>query len=550
MTRSCCYDPITPYASVLLQSSRLFVYHTVGLTGCVVPLHIVGNMVMHGHDPTPLMDEGGPQSNPGSNQPMLLSPIEIAGYAKGVESPTARHANVLVGNVSKAASDEKRMGDSAVNGNGIQRQRSFDSKLSDLERMLAVRQKMDPDSPKIFDDIIRTQIETLVPAFDMENRESSMARYVKRLAEMRKCIFSQWKPMDNNGWNGDCDHSTKRIDQIMAELMRIMDVESNSGLERDLDPLTALESLSNTKDELFDKHGLEKNVDALIEQKLRALSLAQHSQYQASHSCPVLSVIPTNSRVVQTVDAFNRGRAEAVQMYRAPKDKAADLQIQVADLRKDLELANEKIHQAQSDHSLNVGILASNANAWATPPSSSVPTQCTPSIFNPSVPDTIRAPVEVINYGPSLPGPRPIEVPTSSFPHVVSYTPPSDPRYATPGGLFGKPIIKPVDQRYHGHGTGYDLGGYHRSNFGLFNTGFRPMETQMPLPPLNMPPPADFHAVEPTGSGPPNNTNVWPAFTSMPPSAQMQAFNEGHKQMREASIIQSRGSHGFTRTNQ
>lgn len=252
-------------------------------------------MVIHGHDPIPLMNEGGLQSNLGSCQPMLHPPIEIAGNTKVIDSPTTRHANVLARNASAVASDEKRMDDSAVNENAsIQKEHSFDSKLSDLDRMLVLPQRLNPDSREAFDDIIRTQIESLAPAVGMENRESSIVRYVKRLASIRMYILSQWKSKDHNGWNGDCEHSIKLIDQMMAGLMRTIDVQSNSGLERDLDPLTALESLSDIKGDLFDKHGLEKNVDALIEQKIRALSLAQHSQIQASRSCPVGSLIPTD----------------------------------------------------------------------------------------------------------------------------------------------------------------------------------------------------------------------------------------------------------------
>lgn len=478
----------------------------MAIHGGPIPLMNDGNF-QSDHDNPPVYN-GLPRANFDTKQPVLRSPIEIAGKGKGIEVSTTRPANHQAANASAIFSDEKDIGDSAMNGDAsIQKQGSFDSKLGDLERMLVLWQKMDPDSPKAFDDIIRTQIETLVPEFHVENRESSIARYVERLAEVRNHILSQWESMDHNGWNGDCDHSTKRIDQITVEMMRIMDVESNSGLMRDLDPLTALESLSKIKDKLFDKGGLEKYVEALMEQKTRALSLAQHFRSQASHGCPVLLMILTDRRSVQTVDAFNRGRAEAIMLHRATKDRAADVEDQALNFKNDLERADEKIPQAEWKHWSHVGNVPSNANAWATPISSSIPTQWTPSISNATLPEALGCPIEASNLSPPTANMRPTKVAMSSNPQIMSYCPIGSNK-ASPNGLLGSPVINPVEQRRYDYGgVGHDLGRDDRSSFGLSN---RPM----------------------------------------PPNVPKRTYDEYLRQRRETSINQLHGPSGLTRANQ
>ncbi len=233
-----------------------------------------------------------------------------------------------------------------------------------------------------------------------------------------------------------------------------------------------------------------------------------------------------------------------MQVHRATDNRTIDLLKQVANLIKDPEQANEKIHQAQLGDLLNYRILASNADAWATPTTSSVPTNCTPAIRNPSVPNALCCPVEASSYGPSFTEFRPKDVATSSFPQPVYYTPSMGTGHARPSDSFKNPIIDSIGQRHHDHGLGCD----DRTSLGPFNTGSWPTGTKMPPPPLNLPPTSGF-PVEQTGNPSSKNTNVWPTSTCMPPNMTTQAFIETQRQLREASIDQSRGQYGLTRAN-
>ncbi len=127
---------------------------------------------------------------------------------------------------------------------------------------------------------------------------------------------------------------------------------------------------------------------------------------------------------------LDHGRAEAMHTHRATTDKAADLHLQVADLRTDLDQAKEEIRQAQWRSSSNVGNLTSSADAWATPRFSSVPTQYPPSNVHPSVPDTLCAPVGASGLGSFVTGSRPMSMAMSSYPQTAPYPPHMGLRYA------------------------------------------------------------------------------------------------------------------------
>lgn len=230
--------------------------------------------------------------------------------------------------------------------------------------------------------------------------------------------------------------------------------------------------------------------------------------------------------------------------HRATADKDADLHLQVADLRMELDQAKEEMRQAQWRSSSNIGNLTSNADAWATPRFSSVPTQCPPSNVNPSVPDALCAPVGGSNLGSSVTGSRPTSMAISSYPKLDPF-PHMGLHHAQPSGLDGSPIIRSIDRRPYGYGTvGQDSIRDDRSNFGRVPTGFRPMGIQM------APFPAGVWTVRQTESLPPDSSNVWPTCNPMPPNSPVQTHNEVQKQMHEASSNQSRGQHGLSCGNQ
>ncbi len=251
-------------------------------------------MTIHDHDPYPLMNDGL-QRSLGSSQPMFRFPFKTASRAKAIKVPIDSQADVLTGKPS-AAGDKEHLDDSAAKGNvSLQKHRSyesFDSKLDALERTLAVREMMKTDPPNALDDIVRMQIKNLMPAVNIENRESSIAKYVERLADIREYhLCSRWAATDYDGQEEDRNKTAKWIEETMAGLIRIMDLHKNTALVRDLDPLTALESLNRIDNKLPKEYSVAKTVKALIEQQIRALLLELYSPNQAGHSCSVLMVI-------------------------------------------------------------------------------------------------------------------------------------------------------------------------------------------------------------------------------------------------------------------
>lgn len=166
---------------------------------------------------------------------------------------------------------------------------TYDTGIIALKRLLLLRQTMDPRVTKPWDDLIRKQIRILQHLLLTDPRESALSRYIERLADCRILIQNQWKSMDHTNGLGDNFVACEEIEDVINSISFCLRFQINSSILKDMDPLTAVESLMRTKDKLCHCQNLEWIMKSLIDNKYQEIVFLQQRQLSVCYTQPLLA---------------------------------------------------------------------------------------------------------------------------------------------------------------------------------------------------------------------------------------------------------------------
>ena len=199
----------------------------------------------------------------------------------------------LVGNDPKSAvpSDTDQVSDSKADMKAsvaqdsasiMTPQQSFESRLTTLERMITLQQKMGDSFSGALEELIEKQVEMIIdhlPSWPFPKggiSESFILTYASRFAEIRERILAQRYPSRDEGWDKGAVNLSTHIDGLLKDFIRMMDIRVIiTPMVRSLDPLTVMEGLEDIDSKLVTKHHLGQYIEDVFLQNITAMSFAQ-----------------------------------------------------------------------------------------------------------------------------------------------------------------------------------------------------------------------------------------------------------------------------------